>query len=252
MRLSSKLSRYSSHSVPGEMRSWTRPSLHSLSSRWRLARCFGWLLGSREGAGAKQTVDSLRLQLDEVVKERDDNRGAASATCGAERRRRPSAATSTSGSKALRSRRADSASSGSAQLLEIASKLARRARKRFRATRQSEKLTGRAQPVERRSSAMRRSFSRRERARRPLCRPSRSGGAGPDGAGQVRDETRASSTRCALAQGARALGREEPCATSLIRLAWSNMSISRPKSRSRATKADCGPTSIVNLPTAAS
>jgi DNA recombination protein RmuC len=37
----------------------------------------GWLLGSREGAGAKQTVDTLRLQLDEVVKERDVNRGAA-------------------------------------------------------------------------------------------------------------------------------------------------------------------------------
>ena len=37
----------------------------------------GWLLGSRDGAGAKQTVDSLRFQLDEVVKERDANRAAA-------------------------------------------------------------------------------------------------------------------------------------------------------------------------------
>ena len=37
----------------------------------------GWLIGSRDGVGAKQTVDSLRLQLDEVVKERDLNRGAA-------------------------------------------------------------------------------------------------------------------------------------------------------------------------------
>src|SRR6478609_8078341 len=37
----------------------------------------GWLLGSRDGAGAKQTVDSLRFQLDEVVKERDANRDAA-------------------------------------------------------------------------------------------------------------------------------------------------------------------------------
>ena len=37
----------------------------------------GWLLGSREGTGAKQTVDSLRFQLDEVVKERDANRDAA-------------------------------------------------------------------------------------------------------------------------------------------------------------------------------
>ena len=34
----------------------------------------GWLLGSREGAGAKQTVENLRLQLNEIVKERDSAR----------------------------------------------------------------------------------------------------------------------------------------------------------------------------------
>jgi DNA recombination protein RmuC len=38
----------------------------------------GWLYGARESAGAKQTVQSLRLQLDEVVKERDAGRGALS------------------------------------------------------------------------------------------------------------------------------------------------------------------------------
>ena len=37
----------------------------------------GWLFGSREGAGAKHTVEALRLQLDEVVRERDSNRTAA-------------------------------------------------------------------------------------------------------------------------------------------------------------------------------
>ena len=31
----------------------------------------GWLWASREAAGARQTVENLRLQLDEVVKERD-------------------------------------------------------------------------------------------------------------------------------------------------------------------------------------
>ncbi|MES2326489.1 MAG: DNA recombination protein RmuC [Pseudomonadota bacterium] len=36
----------------------------------------GWLVGSRPAAGAKLTVDNLRLQLDEVVKERDANRAA--------------------------------------------------------------------------------------------------------------------------------------------------------------------------------
>jgi DNA recombination protein RmuC len=39
-----------------------------------LGALIGWLLGSREGAGARQTVEALRLQLDEVVKERDANR----------------------------------------------------------------------------------------------------------------------------------------------------------------------------------
>jgi DNA recombination protein RmuC len=37
----------------------------------------GWLYASRESAGAKQALANLRLQLDEVVKERDSNRGAA-------------------------------------------------------------------------------------------------------------------------------------------------------------------------------
>lgn len=36
----------------------------------------GWLLGSRDGTAAKHTVDSLRLQLDEVVKERDQVRSS--------------------------------------------------------------------------------------------------------------------------------------------------------------------------------
>src|SRR6476469_10165259 len=34
----------------------------------------GWLYASRESAGAKQTIESLRLQLDEVIRERDSNR----------------------------------------------------------------------------------------------------------------------------------------------------------------------------------
>ncbi len=34
----------------------------------------GWLLGSRDGVGARQTVENLRLQLDGVVKERDEAR----------------------------------------------------------------------------------------------------------------------------------------------------------------------------------
>ena len=37
----------------------------------------GWLFAGRETAGARQTIENLRLQLDEVVKERDSNRFAA-------------------------------------------------------------------------------------------------------------------------------------------------------------------------------
>jgi DNA recombination protein RmuC len=37
----------------------------------------GWLIASRDSAGAKETVENLRLQLNAVCKERDDNRDAA-------------------------------------------------------------------------------------------------------------------------------------------------------------------------------
>jgi DNA recombination protein RmuC len=42
-----------------------------------LGAVIGWLFAGRQAAGAKQTVQSLRLQLDEVIKERDVNRDAA-------------------------------------------------------------------------------------------------------------------------------------------------------------------------------
>jgi DNA recombination protein RmuC len=41
-----------------------------------LGALIGWLVASRESAGANQTVATLRLQLDEVVKERDQARAA--------------------------------------------------------------------------------------------------------------------------------------------------------------------------------
>ena len=42
-----------------------------------IGAALGWLWAGRESAGAKQTAENLRLQLDEVVKERDANREAA-------------------------------------------------------------------------------------------------------------------------------------------------------------------------------
>ncbi|HEX3422832.1 MAG TPA: DNA recombination protein RmuC [Sphingomicrobium sp.] len=42
-----------------------------------LGTVLGWLWASRESAGARQTVESLRLQLDEAIRERDVNRDSA-------------------------------------------------------------------------------------------------------------------------------------------------------------------------------
>jgi DNA recombination protein RmuC len=41
-----------------------------------LGALIGWLFAAREAAAGKQTVQSLRAQLDEVVRERDANRDA--------------------------------------------------------------------------------------------------------------------------------------------------------------------------------
>jgi DNA recombination protein RmuC len=41
-----------------------------------LGGIIGWLIGSRAAAAGKQVTENLRLQLDEVVRERDANRGA--------------------------------------------------------------------------------------------------------------------------------------------------------------------------------
>ena len=43
-----------------------------------LGALIGWLVGSRGAAAGAQVIDSLRMQLDAVIKERDDNRSAAS------------------------------------------------------------------------------------------------------------------------------------------------------------------------------
>lgn len=103
----------------------------------------GWLYASRESAGAKQTVENLRLQLDEVVKERDSNRAAVSELAGlkaahAERER--------SFDQQLAALK-DAKESLSAQFHEIASKLLGDARKTF-LDQAGEKFTQAVSPVE--------------------------------------------------------------------------------------------------------
>ena len=103
----------------------------------------GWLLGSRASAGAKQTVDSLRLQLDSVVKERDSNRDAASelfALRAAQSEREKSFEQQLAALK-------DAKDSLSAQFQEIAGKLLGDARKSF-LEQAGERFTQTVTPVE--------------------------------------------------------------------------------------------------------
>jgi DNA recombination protein RmuC len=103
----------------------------------------GWLFGSRDGAGARQTVENLRLQLDEVVKERDLNRGATQelAVLKAAQEEREKAFQQQI--EALK----DAKESLSAQFHEIASKLLGDARKTF-LEQAGEKFTQAVSPVE--------------------------------------------------------------------------------------------------------
>jgi len=103
----------------------------------------GWLLGSRQGAGAKQTVDNLRLQLDEVVRERDANRAAGhelAALKAAQEEREKSFEQQIAALK-------DAKESLSAQFHDIASKLLGDARKTF-LEQAGEKFTQTVTPVE--------------------------------------------------------------------------------------------------------
>ena len=103
----------------------------------------GWLYAGREAAGAKQTCDALRLQLDEVVKERDSNRGAsqelAALRAAQEERER-------SFKQQIESLR-EAKESLSAQFHEIGGKLLGEARKAF-LEQAGEKFTQAVTPVE--------------------------------------------------------------------------------------------------------
>src|SRR4051794_1557482 len=103
----------------------------------------GWLIGSRSAAGAKQTVESLRLQLDEVVRERDANRLAAHELAGLKAVQEEREKSSEQQIAALK----DAKESLSAQFHEIANKLLGDARKSF-LDQAGEKFTQAVSPVE--------------------------------------------------------------------------------------------------------
>jgi len=103
----------------------------------------GWLLGSRTAAGARQTVENLRLQLNEVVAERDVNRAAASELTGLKAAHEEREKSFEQQIAALK----DAKESLSAQFHEIASKLLGDARKTF-LDQAGEKFTQAVSPVE--------------------------------------------------------------------------------------------------------
>jgi DNA recombination protein RmuC len=103
----------------------------------------GWLVGSRAAAGAKHTVENLRLQLDEVVRERDVNRGAAqelAALKAAHEEREKAFGQQIEGLK-------EAKESLSAQFHEIGTKFLGEARKQF-IEQAGEKFTQAVTPVE--------------------------------------------------------------------------------------------------------
>jgi DNA recombination protein RmuC len=108
-----------------------------------IGAALGWLWASRDAAGAKQTVENLRLQLDEVVKERDANRGAVSELAALKAAQEEREKAFAQQIEALK----DAKESLSAQFHEIASKLLGDARKSF-LDQAGEKFTQAVSPVE--------------------------------------------------------------------------------------------------------
>ncbi|HVM22263.1 MAG TPA: DNA recombination protein RmuC [Sphingomicrobium sp.] len=108
-----------------------------------LGALLGWLFGSRDAAGAKQTVENLRLQLDEVVKERDANRGASSELAALKAAQEEREKAFQQQIEALK----DAKESLSAQFHEIANKLLGQAREKF-LEQAGEKFTQAVSPVE--------------------------------------------------------------------------------------------------------
>src|SRR3954449_6286202 len=146
----------------------------------------GWLVGSRAAAGAKQTVDNLRLQLDEVVKERDANRGAVSELTGLKAAHEERERSFEQQLAALK----DAKESLSAQFHEIGGKLLGEARKAF-IEQAGEKFTQAVSPVELLLKTYQEKLQTIEKERVDHYAGLREAGElVRTGQGQVRDETR--------------------------------------------------------------
>lgn len=108
-----------------------------------LGALIGWLFGSRDGAGARQTIENLRIQLDQVVKEREVNRAAAQELAGLKAAQKERERAFEQQIAALK----EAKESLSAQFHEIANKLLGDARKSF-LDQANERFTQAIQPVQ--------------------------------------------------------------------------------------------------------
>ena len=108
-----------------------------------LGALIGWLVGSRAAASSKDVIQNLRLQLDEVVKERDCNREAANDLAGLRAAQEEREKSFHQQLETLR----EAKESLSAQFHEIGGKLLGEARKAF-LEQAGEKFTQAVTPVE--------------------------------------------------------------------------------------------------------
>lgn len=118
-------------------------ALIGLALGFLIGGAFGWLWASREAAGAKQTVENLRLQLDEVVKERDVNRSATHELAALKAAHEEREKAFQQQIEALK----EAKESLSAQFHDIANKLLGHAREKF-LEQAGEKFTQAVSPVE--------------------------------------------------------------------------------------------------------
>jgi len=108
-----------------------------------LGALIGWLFGSRSGAAGAQVIESLRLQLDAVIEERDANRSAANELAVLRAAQEERERSFEQQIEALR----EAKESLSAQFHEIGGKLLGEARKAF-LEQAGEKFTQAVTPVE--------------------------------------------------------------------------------------------------------
>ena len=164
----------------------------------------GWLIGSRDGAARAKPYENLRLQLDEVVKERDSNRAAAQELAALKAGHEEREKSFQQQIEALK----DAKESLSRAIPRDRQQVTRRGAQDVSRAGRREVQPGR-QPCRVASQILSgEAADDRKGARRPLCRTARSRRTGPHGAGAgSRRDPQPGQCAARVTQGARPLGR---------------------------------------------